>query len=102
MRAFIISDNLDSLLGMQIAGVQGTIAKDREDTLRVLRSIRRDKNIGLIIVTEKIGKLISEEAKKMKMSKAMPLIVEIPDRNGSSKAEHYIEDSIKEAIGVKI
>lgn len=102
MKAFIISDNLDSLLGMQIAGIQGTIANNREETLKVLRSIKKDKSIGLIIVTEKIGNLISDEAKKMKQTKGMPLIVEIPDRNGSIRPENYIANSVKEAIGVKI
>lgn len=102
MKAFLISDNLDSLLGMQIAGIQGTIVKNREEALKLLRHIVKDKDIGLIIVTENVGKLIADEAKKIKLTKGMPLIIEIPDRNGSKKSDKFITDSVKEAIGVKI
>lgn len=102
MKAFIISDNLDSLLGMQVAGIQGTIVKNKEEALKIIRRIVKDKDIGLIIVTENVGRIISEEAKKIKSTKGMPLIVEIPDRNGSIKSDKYITKSVKEAIGVKI
>jgi V/A-type H+-transporting ATPase subunit F len=38
VRAFLVSDNHDSLVGMRIAGIPGVIVHDREETLRADRT----------------------------------------------------------------
>ena len=102
MKAYLISDNMDTLVGMQYAGIDGIVAYNKDDALLLLDKLSKDENIGLIILTEKVGKLAEKKVNKIKMCKKLPLIIEIPDRFGSIKDEDYIVKNIKKAVGVKI
>lgn len=102
MKTFLISDNLDSLVGLKIAGVEGRVVRKREEALEVLEKLLKNKEINIIIVTEKVVELIPDELNKIKLSKFLPLVVEIPDRHGSKKGEDYLLNYVKEAIGVKL
>ncbi|WP_097027549.1 V-type ATP synthase subunit F [Clostridium peptidivorans] len=102
MKAFLISDNVDSFVGLKIAGIKGTVVHEREEVLEVLEDLLKDKEISTIIVTEKIADLIPGELSKIKLSKFLPLVVEIPDRHGSKKGEDHLLNYVKEAIGLKL
>ncbi|MBM7870010.1 V/A-type H+-transporting ATPase subunit F [Clostridium pascui] len=102
MKAFLISDNVDSLVGLKTAGIRGSVVHKREEVLEVLEDLLKDKEISTIIVTEKIAELIPGELSKIKLSKLLPLVVEIPDRHGSKKEEDHLLNYVKEAIGLKL
>lgn len=102
MKTFLISDNVDSLVGLKIAGIKGSVVHTREEVLKVLEDLLKDNKVSTIIVTEKIAELIPEELNKIKLSKLLPLVVEIPDRHGSKKGEDHLLNYVKEAIGLKL
>lgn len=102
MKVYCISDNLDTLTGMRLAGIQGTMIHTKEEALEQLTSIRHDKNIGIILVTEKIANEIREEIEALKEDSPLPLILEIPDRHGSIKDKNYILNYVRESIGIKL
>lgn len=102
MKTYLISDNIDTLVGLRMAGIQGTVVHTREEVLKIMDDLSKDKNIGIIVITEKIESLVKEEVKTIKLSKYLPLIIEIPDRYGSSKEADWIVGYIREAIGLKI
>lgn len=102
MRAYIISDNIDSLVGMKIAGIDGNVVHTREEALKSLEYIKEHKDIGIIIVTEKAMPLISEEIEEIRVGKYSPLVVEIQDRHGTIRGSDYIAKYMKESIGLKI
>lgn len=102
MKSYLISDNVDTLVGLKISGINGVVVHSREEVLKVIDDLLKNKEIGIIIITEKIGLLIPDKLKEVKLSKFLPLIIEIPDRHGSIKEEDSILTYIKEAIGLKI
>lgn len=102
MKAYFISDNVDTFVGLQVSGIEGTVVHEKEEVLNVLKSLEDKKDIGIIILTEKIAALIPQKVTEMKLSKIGPLIVEIPDRHGSTKGENSIIRYVKESIGLKI
>lgn len=102
MKAYLISDNTDSLEGLKITGINGCVVHEREEIIEVLDKVKKDKQIGIIIVTEKIAMLIEDEIREIKLSKETPLIVEIPDRHGSIKGKDSILRYVNESIGLKI
>ncbi len=102
MRAFIISDNTDSLVGMKIAGIKGIVVHTKEEALKGLAYIREQQDIEIIIITERAAELIPEEVEKIRLSKGSPLLVEIQDRHGSLRGSDYIAKYMKESIGLKI
>ncbi|KAJ49322.1 V/A-type H+-transporting ATPase subunit F [Clostridium tetanomorphum] len=102
MKTYLISDNIDTLVGLKIAGIQGKVVHTREEVLIILDQLLKDKNIGIIVLTERIALLIEDRVKEIKLSKYLPLIIEIPDRHGSIKEGDWILGYIKDAIGLKI
>jgi len=102
MVSYLISDNIDTYVGMKMAGINGIVLHKKEDILKKIDELKKDKNIGIIIITEKIGLLIEDEVRQIKLSKERPLLVEIPDRHGSIKEGDYIVKYVKESIGLKI
>ncbi|MBB6630146.1 V-type ATP synthase subunit F [Clostridium algidicarnis] len=102
MKSFLISDNVDTIVGMKMAGIDGIVLNSKQEILDKITELKNDKEIGIIIITEKIGLLIQDEVNKLKVSKEGPLLAEIPDRHGSIKGNDAIVKYIKESIGLKI
>ncbi|WZL73471.1 V-type ATP synthase subunit F [Clostridiaceae bacterium 35-E11] len=101
MASYLISDNQDTLIGMRLAGIKGVLAQDKKRVLDALKCALGDENIEIIIITEKILFMAEEEIMKLKIERARPLIIEIPDRSGSQRGEYLIK-RIRESIGLKI
>jgi V/A-type H+/Na+-transporting ATPase subunit F len=102
MMSYLISDNVDTYVGLKLAGIEGIVLHQREEILEKLEELKRDERIGIIIVTEKIGLLIEEEVRQIKLSKEKPLLVEIPDRHGSIKGKDSIVRYVRESIGLRL
>ncbi|MGV8982756.1 V-type ATP synthase subunit F [Clostridium sp.] len=102
MKSYLISDNIDTFVGMQMAGLEGIVLHEKEEIVKKIEELKMDQAIGIIIITEKISVLIPEEVSKIKLSKERPLLVEIPDRHGSNKGSDSILRYVKEAIGLKL
>ena len=101
MRIYIISDSLDVVTGMRLAGVEGAMIHNREEAINGLKSAISKKEYGLILVTQGIADEIQQEIKEIKLQKSLPVVTVIPDRNKGIK-ESYITDYIKQSIGLKI
>lgn len=102
MKMFLISDNLDTKNGMRLAGVNGVIVHGKEATLEALDNAVKDKTIGIIIITEGLANLIPGIISQIKLNKARPLIVEVPDRHGTKRGPNHLLSGVNEAIGIKL
>lgn len=102
MKAYLICDNVDTQVGLRLAGIKGIIVHTREEVLDELARARKDKEVGMIIITEKLSKLVDSEINKIKLGFDIPLIVVIPDRHGTSRGKDSITRYVKESIGLKI
>lgn len=102
MKMYLISDNVDTQTGMRLAGVEGVVLHEKKEVLEALSGVIKNPEIGVLLITEKIAHLIPDEVRDIKMNYHIPLIVEIPDRHGSSRAKDSITQYVREAIGLKI
>jgi V/A-type H+-transporting ATPase subunit F len=102
MRFYLISDNIDTYVGMRLAGIEGVVVHQKNEVHDALKSAMDDDNIGIVLITEKLGQLCSDLVYDLKLNRKRPLIVEIPDRHGSGRAKDSITRYVREAIGVKI
>lgn len=102
MISYLISDNTDTLVGMRLAGITGVVLKKREEALEEFNKCLNNKEIGILILTENIFDLISEEVMEVKLKKKFPLIVEIPDRTGLKRDSNFITNYINKSIGIDI
>lgn len=99
---YLISDNVDTLTGMRLAGVEGTVVHERQEFKEALDRVLGDKRIGIVLLTEKFGREFPELVDEVKLERKVPLIVEIPDRHGTGRKADFITSYVNEAIGLKL
>ena len=102
MKMYLISDNVNTLTGMRLAGVEGEIAHGRKEAKAAVEKVLEDRTLGILLVTEKLSFDIPELIDEIKLNRRQPLLVEIPDRHGSGRQENFITTYINEAIGIKL
>lgn len=102
MKAFCISDNTDTVMGMRLAGIEGVVLHERNEVLEKLNELIANENIAIILMTTKSIELVGDVVSDYKLNLPKPLIVEIPDRHGSGNIGETIDSYISEAIGVKL
>ncbi len=99
---YLISDNVDTLTGMRLAGVDGIVVHEREELRQALENAMNDKDIGIILLTEKFGKEFPDLINEMRLERTQPLLIEIPDRHGTGRKKDFITSYVDEAIGIKL
>lgn len=102
MKMFLISDNIDTLTGMRLAGVEGAVVHERDELKEALNKALADKDIGILLLTEKFGREFPEIIDNVKLNRKLTLIVEIPDRHGTGRKPNFITSYVNEAIGLKL
>lgn len=102
MKVFCISDNIDTQMGLRLAGIEGVVVHEREEFIKTLEDLIKDPDIGIILMTTIIVDLAPEIISEYKLNLKSPLLVEIPDRHGSANIGETIDSYISEAIGIKI
>jgi V/A-type H+-transporting ATPase subunit F len=101
MKYYIIGDE-DTVLGFGMVGVQGRAVENQEDAEAAFKYVLEDKEVGIIIITERIAQLIRTTVDRYLFRERFPLIVEIPDRTGSVVGRMGIREMVNVAIGIKL
>lgn len=102
MKAFCISDNIDTQMGMRLAGIDSVVLHDKLEIIDKLDELMLDDSYAIILMTTKIVSMIPDIITNYKLTKKSPLLCEIPDRHGNSKIGETIDSYISDAIGVKL
>lgn len=102
MKMYLISDNVDTYTGMRLAGVEGVVVHEEEQLKAELEKVLADKEIGIVLLTEKFGRDFPNLVNDVKMYHRTPLFVEIPDRHGTGRSKNFITDYVNQAIGLKL
>jgi vacuolar-type H+-ATPase subunit F/Vma7 len=58
--------------------------------------------IGIILLTEALGKKYPELVKTVRTEHKKPLLIEIPDRHGTGRRPDFITAYVNDAIGLKL
>ena len=101
MKFYVIGDE-DTVLGFSLAGIDGTVVTNKEETREALKKAFNIKEIGIIIMTEKIAQTIRQQVDQHILKKSFPLIIEIPDRYGPLEGKGDIKDMVSKAVGISI
>ena len=102
MKFYLISDNVDTKMGMRFAGIPGVVVHEEEEVRRELTQAMEREDIAVILMTEKLVSLCPDIIYELKLSRERPLIVEIPDRHGNGRTKDSITKYVQDAIGVKL
>ena len=101
MKYSVIGDE-DTVLGFGIVGVLGKIVTNEEETRRAFHELLEDKDVSIIIITERLADKIRTLVDQYLLTQSFPLIVEIPDRQGRLPGRPGIKEMVNAAIGIKI
>ncbi len=102
MKFYLISDNVDTKMGMRFAGIEGVVVHEEDEVRRELEKAIENEDIAVILMTEKLVSLCPDIVYNLKLNRKKPLIVEIPDRHGNGRTKDSITKYVQEAIGVKL
>ena len=102
MKFYTLSDNVDTLMGMRLAGIEGEVIHTADEVLASLRRVMADPSIGIVLMTEKLINTCPNIIYRYKLNQKRPLIVEVPDRHGEGDVSQTIEKYVSEAIGIKL
>lgn len=102
MKMYLISDNVDTMMGMRLAGIDGVVVHTKQDVLNTLKAVKDDPDIAVVMMTETLIKLCHDEIYDIKLHQKQPLIIEIPDRHGNGRTKDSITKYVQDAIGVKL
>lgn len=102
IKIYLISDNIDTYTGLRLVGVDGVVVHNKNELKEQLNKVLLDKEIGIVLIMEKLAQQFPDIINDIKLNRQTPLIVEIPDRHGTGREQHFITKYIREAIGVKL
>ncbi|MFA0887857.1 MAG: V-type ATP synthase subunit F [Synergistales bacterium] len=102
MRAFLISDNLDSLVGLRLAGIEGRVARGPEESKNAIEEALEDPELGILVLTEKVAEIVPDLVQALRERGELPLVVEVPDRHGMHRAADFLTAYVRDAIGVNL
>ncbi len=102
MKFYLISDNIDTAVGMRLAGINGVVVHKIDEVNKALSDAMEMEDVAVILMTEKLVSLCPDLIYDLKLNRHRPLIVEIPDRHGNGRTKDSITRYVREAIGLKI
>lgn len=102
MKFFLLTDNIDTLKGMRLVGIEGVVIHEKYEVLRELDNVINNKEVGILLITTKLVNLCPDVISELKLKLSKPLIVEIPDRHGKTDIGKAIDSYVSDAIGVKL
>ncbi len=93
----------DTVTGFRLGGIkEGYPVENMEEAGKVLEDLI-NKDFSIIITTEKIGIEFRDTINKLTNERALPMVIEIPDKSGSIKRESDpMSELIKRVIGVEM
>lgn len=102
MKMYLLSDNVDTLRGMRLAGVNGIVAHTEDEVLSAVKHVLEDGSIGILLVTTKLYSKFGAHFLALSEERRTPLVVQIPDRHGADNSGNAIASYIREATGIQI
>ena len=102
MELYLLSDNVDTQVGMRLVGIDGSIVHTKEELHTEMERIFENEKIAIVLITTIALNLDIDYIYDLKLNRTSPLIVEIPDRHDSVNIGEVINQYISAAIGVKV
>jgi V/A-type H+/Na+-transporting ATPase subunit F len=84
---------------LRLAGVQGIIADSPEQALSQIKSIGASDDVGLLLLSDDIGKEIRYQLTEIRAKRPIPLIFELPSP-GSKKEDIDYRSLLKQILGM--
>ncbi len=92
----------EAVLGFSLAGVDGKAVQNAEQANRAIDEALAAKDVGIVLVTKDVARLMRPRMDHLKLHSTVPLIVEIPGPEGMPPDEPSLSEMVLRAIGIKL
>ena len=75
MKAYLISDNIDTATGMRLSGVESIVVHEKNELEEALDNLLKDKSIGILFITELLSNKYPEVIAGVKLVHKETLII---------------------------
>ena len=73
MKIYLISDNVDTVTGMRLAGVEGEVVHKKDELSEAIARVLKDKSVGILFITELLSNTYPDVIADVKLSTRCPL-----------------------------
>lgn len=101
MRMYLLSGDEDTVTGMRLAGIEGTVVESREELLAEAQKAEKDPDIGVLLITNTLGQLYADSIVDIKKNSKI-LVTQVPDMLNPSSAGDSVTRYVRNAIGVNV
>lgn len=101
MKFYVIGDS-ETVLGFCLVGVEGEIVTSSEEAQSALEKAFAQKDLGIVLMPERIAQWVRSVVDKHTYKGAFPLIIEIPDMQGPMEGRKTIQELVGRAVGVHV
>ena len=88
MKAFIVSDNHDSLVGMRLAGIQGCLVHTADEAFAAIDRALKIPDLAILAVTEKVAEMAPDVIQQLRERGDLPLWL------------RYLTDSVQNGVQI--
>ncbi len=79
MKIVGITHNKELAVGFKMSGIEAEYLDKKEDILKSLEEIKKQKDVGILVITDTIYNMTKQEIEDIKKNAKLPLIVNIPN-----------------------
>lgn len=79
MKIVGLCEKVELAVGLRLAGIDCQVLENN-DVMKKIEEISKNKEIGIVVLTENIYNLAEEDITKFKKNNNLPLIVKIPSK----------------------
>ncbi len=99
MKMYLLSFDEETLTGLRLCGVEGSVVKSKEEFLQKSEEVLNNGEIGILLLTKTLSELYEKETISLKKNTST-LISEIPDINSKGKKSDSITRYVQDAVGI--
>lgn len=96
---YLISDNIDTQMGLRIAGIEGVVVHEYDALKAEVERVLKDPSIGILLLTTKLFEMDASYFLDLKLNRKQPLIVEVSDRHKSHEIQSMLDETISKIVG---
>ncbi|HBL40988.1 MAG TPA: ATP synthase subunit F [Ruminococcaceae bacterium] len=85
MKFFLITDDVDTSVGLRLAGVEGSVLSDLSDGRQAIDEAVKNEEIGVLMVSCRVAEEFREHLDEIRRTQRLPLIVTLPDRTEENR-----------------
>ena len=100
--AYRIIGDPDTVLGYRFAGVTGDAVENVEQAREAFSKALESDEPGILLLTQPVEDMIEDEVTAHRLTSKPPYVAVVPDIWGGGRKRKTLQETISEAVGIKI